>query len=105
MALVSVKCRFCGLTDPVKKHGTGNGDHPRYHCQACCRTFQLDDKYRVCQSGTKELVVELMINNAVIRDTASALHISINAVIRTLKNSPPAGNNITFAEFTGSHFL
>ncbi|MER0515858.1 IS1 family transposase [Providencia stuartii] len=48
MATISVKCRFCGLTDPVKKHGTGNGGHPRYRCQACCRTFQI-----------KSLVIEI----------------------------------------------
>ena len=45
MAAISVKCRFCGLTDPVKKHGTGNGGHPRYRCQACCRTFQFYYSY------------------------------------------------------------
>lgn len=87
MALISVKCRFCGLTAPVKKHGTGNGGYPRYRSQTCCCTFQLDYKYRACQPGIKEQVVELAINNAGIRDTARALHISINAVIRTLKNS------------------
>ncbi|EDU60936.1 insertion element protein [Providencia stuartii ATCC 25827] len=81
MATISVTCRFCGLTDPVKKHGTGNGGHPR------CRTFQLDYTYNACQPGIKEQVVELAMNNAGIRDTARALHISINAVVRTLKNS------------------
>ncbi len=86
MALVSVKCRFCGLIDPVKKHCTGNGGNPHYRCQTCCRTFQLDYKYRACQPVIKEQVVELVINNAGIRETASALHISINEDIRT---SPP----------------
>ncbi|EMF1615234.1 IS1 family transposase [Escherichia coli] len=70
MATISVKCRFCGLTDPVKKHGTGNGGHPRYRCQACCRTFQVDYTYNACQPGIKEQVVELAMNNAGIRDTA-----------------------------------
>ncbi|HGP2683566.1 MULTISPECIES: IS1-like element transposase [Enterobacteriaceae] len=32
-------------------------------------------------------IVDLAMNNAGIRDTARALHISINAVVRTLKNS------------------
>ncbi len=35
----------------------------------------------------KEKIVDLAMNNASIRDTARALHISINAVMRTLKNS------------------
>lgn len=30
MSIVSVKCRFCGLTAPVKIHGTGNGGSPRF---------------------------------------------------------------------------
>lgn len=33
----------------------------------------------------KEKIVDLAMNNAGIRDTARALHISINAVVRTLK--------------------
>nr|UNJ79704.1 Mobile element protein [Morganella morganii] len=87
MATVAVKCRFCGLIDAVKKHGSGNDGHPRYRCQDCCRSFQLDYTHKACQPGIKEQVVDLAMNNAGIRDTARALHISINAVVRTLKNS------------------
>lgn len=85
MAMVAVKCRFCGETEPVKKHGTGKGGHPRYRCQACSRTFQLEYTYRTCQAGMKAQIVDLTMNNAVIRDTARALHVSINTVVRTLK--------------------
>ncbi len=35
----------------------------------------------------KEQIVDLAMNNAGIRDAAQALHISINAVMRTLKHS------------------
>lgn len=35
----------------------------------------------------KDQIVNLAMNNAGIRDTARALYISINAVVRTLKNS------------------
>ncbi|WP_445582682.1 IS1-like element transposase [Scandinavium lactucae] len=61
--------------------------HQRYRCQLCRRTFQLDYTYRACQPGMKEQIVDLAMNNAGIRDTARALHISINVVVRTLKNS------------------
>lgn len=54
MATVIVKCRFCGLTDAVKKHGTGNRGYPRYRCQDFWRTFQLDYTYKACQPGIKE---------------------------------------------------
>ncbi|WP_421692490.1 IS1 family transposase [Xenorhabdus bovienii] len=87
MALVEVKCRFCDQTTPVKKHGKGEGGHQRYYCQPCRRTFQLEYTYRACHSGMKEQIVELAMNNAGIRDTARALHVSINAVVRTLKNA------------------
>lgn len=35
----------------------------------------------------KEQIVDLAMNNSDIRDTAQARHISINTVVRTLKNS------------------
>lgn len=70
-----------------EKTWAGSTRHQRYRCQDCCRSFQLDYEYRACQPGTKDKIIDLTMNNAGIRDTARALHISINAVIRTLKNS------------------
>ena len=87
MAQVDVKCLFCAQIDAVKKHGQGNTGHQRYRCQSCRRTFQLDFAYRACQPGMKEQIVDLAMNNAGFRDTARPLYISINAVVRTLKNS------------------
>jgi len=89
MAKVYVRCPFCEQTGPVKKHGYGKSGHQRYLCQACKHTFQLNYAYRACQPGMKAQIVDLVMNNAGIRDTARALHISINAVVRTLKNSHP----------------
>lgn len=86
MAKVDVKCPFCEQTESVKKHGQGKTGHQRYRRQLYHRTFQLDQAYRACQPGMKEQIVALAMNNAGIRDTARALHISINAVVRTLKN-------------------
>jgi len=87
MAKVDVKCPFCEQTGSVKKHGLGKVELQCYRRQSCCRTFQLDNAYRACQHGMKEQIVDLAMNNAGIRDTARELHISINAVVRTLKNS------------------
>lgn len=88
MATVEIKCQFCQQTKSVRKHGSGQGEHPRYRCLSCRRTFQFEYTYRACQAGVKEHVVDLAMNNAGIRDTARALHISINAVVRVLKNCP-----------------
>lgn len=87
MAKVDVRCPFCLQTSSVKKHGLGSTGHQRYRYQDCCRSFQLDYEYRACQHGTKDKIINLTMNNAGICDTARALHISINAVVRTLKNS------------------
>ncbi len=87
MAKDDVKCPFCLQTPPVKKHGLGNTGYQRYRCQDCYRNFQLDYEYRACQLGTKDKIISLTMNNAGIRDTERALHISINAAVRTLKNS------------------
>ncbi|EUD06281.1 InsA N-terminal domain protein [Providencia alcalifaciens R90-1475] len=87
MAKVDVKCPFCLQTSSVKKHGLGSTGYQRYCCQDCCRSFQLDYEYQACQPGTKDKTIDLTMNNAGIRDTAIALHISINEVVRTLKNS------------------
>ncbi|MGF7483996.1 IS1 family transposase [Providencia sp. SP181] len=89
MAKVDVKCPFCQQTSPVKKHGLGSTGHQRYRCQGCSRSFQLDYEYRACQPGTKDKIIDLTMNNAGIRDTARALHISINAVVRTFKKLLP----------------
>ena len=87
MAKVDVKCPFCEQIASVKKHGLGSTGHQRYRCQPCCRSFQLEYEYHVCQLGMKTQIVDLAMNNAGIRDIARVLNISINAVVRTLKNS------------------
>ncbi|MGL9751853.1 MAG: IS1 family transposase [Symbiopectobacterium sp.] len=82
MANVDVRCPFCEQTASVKKHGYGKSGHQRYCCQSCKRTFQLDYSYRACQPGMTDQLIDLVMNNADIHDTARALHISINAVDR-----------------------
>ncbi|MFB9997005.1 IS1-like element transposase [Providencia rustigianii] len=87
MAKINVGSPFCQQAPSVQKHGLGSTGHQLYRCQDCCRSFQLDYKYRACQPGTKDKIIDLTMNNAGICDTARALHISINTVVRTLKNS------------------
>jgi len=53
----------------------------------------LNYRYRVCQAGIKEQVVEMAINGSGIRDTARVLKISKNTIIRTLKKSQYVGTS------------
>ncbi|MBE5202484.1 hypothetical protein IG605_015265 [Pectobacterium quasiaquaticum] len=39
---IDVACRYCQQTEPVRKHGTGKAGFPRYSCQHCRRTFQIN---------------------------------------------------------------
>ncbi len=87
MAKVDVVCRYCHKSEDVKGHGKGSRGHPRYHCYACRKTFQLNYTYQACNPGMKEQIVDMAMNNSGVRDTARVLKIGINSVIRTLKNS------------------
>ncbi|WP_420866976.1 IS1-like element transposase [Candidatus Fukatsuia symbiotica] len=50
----------------------------------------MDYSYNTCKAGVKEQVVDMAMKSSGIRDTARVLSISINVVIRILKNSPTA---------------
>ncbi|MBC8945653.1 transposase [Xenorhabdus indica] len=51
------------------------------------KTFQLNYTYQACNPGMKEQIVDIVMNNSGVRDTARVLKIGINTVIRTLKSS------------------
>ncbi|WP_208612550.1 IS1 family transposase [Xenorhabdus vietnamensis] len=100
MAKVDVVCRYCHKTDEVKGHGKGRTGHPRYHCYACRKTFQLNYTYQACQPGMKEQIIDMSMNNAGVRDTARVLKVGINTVIRTFKKLTP--RQVTTLPLTGS---
>jgi transposase-like protein len=88
MATIQVKCRFCNQTDPVRKHGIGNGGLPRFRCLSCKRTFQLEYRYQACKPGVKEKIIDMAMNSSGVRETGRVLNIAYNTVLNTLKNSP-----------------
>jgi transposase-like protein len=85
MAKVDVICRHCHKAEEAKGHGKGSSGHPRYHCYACRKTFQLNYT-QACKPGMKEQIVDIASNNGGIRDTARVLKVGVNTVLRTLKN-------------------
>jgi transposase-like protein len=94
MALLSVKCTYCGSIKVVKF-----GKHPRgaqrYACQneECSRSiFQIDYKYHACEPGMKLLILEMAINGSGVRAISRVLHISADVVIDTLKNKKTRAN-------------
>ncbi|WP_072038135.1 IS1/IS1595 family N-terminal zinc-binding domain-containing protein [Pectobacterium brasiliense] len=57
-------CRYCQQTEPVRKHGTGKAGLPRYSCQHCRRTFQINYRYNAHKLGTKEKIVNMAMNGS-----------------------------------------
>ncbi len=84
---LEVACRYCLQTELVRKHGTGRAGFPRYYCQHCKRTFQYHYRYNAHKPGIKEKIVDMAMNGSGVRDSGRVLKISMNTVIRTLKNS------------------
>ena len=60
----------------------------------------LNYRYRACQAGMKEQVVEMAINGSGIRDTARVFKINKNTIIRTLKKSQHVGTSSSQAHWT-----
>ncbi len=90
MATVTVHCPRCDSGD-VYRYGLSPTKHERFRYQCYRRVFQLTYRYEARKPGVKELIVDMAHNGAGVRDTARPLKIGINAVIRTLTSSHPAG--------------
>ncbi|MGY0344153.1 IS1-like element transposase [Edwardsiella tarda] len=86
MASVNVHCPRCQSAQ-VYHHGQNPKGHDRFRCRDCHRVFQFTYAYEARKPGIKEQITEMAFNDAGGRDTANILRISINIVIRTLKNS------------------
>ena len=50
----------------------------------------LNYRYKACQPGTQEQIIDMAINGSGIRDTARVLKISKSTVMSTLKKSKAA---------------
>ena len=84
-----ILCPCCG-SNQIMKAGKNAKGTPRYRCgNAEChtKTFMLNYRYKACEPGAKEQIIDMAINGSGIRDTARVLKISKNTVISTLKKS------------------
>lgn len=86
MATVTVHCPRCQSAQ-VYRHDQNPKGCDRFRCRDCHRVFLLTNTYGARKPGVKEQITEMAFNGAGVRDTARTLKISINTVIRTLKNA------------------
>lgn len=62
-------------------------------CPDCeTKTLMLAYRYKACEPGIREQVVDMSLNGSGIRDTARVLKINQNTVISTLKKSRAASS-------------
>ena len=87
MAVMKVKCPYCG-SEEVSRYGKHKTGRQRYLCRnEGCRhkTFQMEYKNEASRPGTKEKIVEMVMNGAGTRHTGRVLKVSPNTVTAVLK--------------------
>ena len=87
MAIINVKCPYCG-SEKVVAYGKASNGIKRYKCknEECPHViFQLEYRYRVYNPGVADKIVDMAMNGAGTRDTARVLGISKNTVTRHRK--------------------
>ena len=87
MAEVKVKCPYCG-SEEVVFYGKNSTGKQRMLCKnpACAhKTFQLEYTYNASRPGTKEKIVEMVMNGSGTLDTGRVLKVSKDTVTSVLK--------------------
>ena len=92
MAVVEVKCRYCGGCE-VNKAGVRSNGIQRFRCLRCNKYFQLEYRYNGHKPGIAGTIVDMAINGSGVRDTSRVLKISQNTVIRRLKKISQSPGN------------
>ena len=93
MATIKVKCPYCG-SEEVVFYGRNSTGKQRMLCknQECShKTFQLEYKNNASRPGTKEKIIEMVMNGSGTRDTGRVLGVSkdtVTAILKKQKNSP-----------------
>jgi len=91
-----VECPKCG-SDEIGKSGRNENGVQRYRCknEKCeKKTFILKYRYKACEPGVREQIIEMAINGSGTRDTGRVLKISRNTVTNVLKKKREASSKL-----------
>lgn len=86
MAQIDVVCPRCSKTEGVIRNGHSTSGAQLYRCKLCLKTFQLNFHYNAAKPNIHQSIIDMAMNGAGCRDTARVLNISLNTVLRHLKN-------------------
>ncbi|KEY58766.1 transposase [Serratia sp. DD3] len=90
MAIIDVVCPHCFSSAQVVRNGYTRGRHQRYLCRRCDKTFQLSFVQKASVPGSHQQIIDMAMNGVGCRATARIMGISLNTVLRHLKNSIPS---------------
>ena len=86
MAKIDVVCPRCSKTQGVIRNGHSTSGAQLYRCKLCLKTFQLSFQYNAAKPNIHQAIIDMAMNGSGCRDTARVLDISLNTVLRHLKN-------------------
>ncbi|EOS96779.1 IS1 transposase [Erwinia tracheiphila PSU-1] len=86
MAKIDVVCPRCSETKDVIRNAHSGSGAQLYRCKHCLKTFPFSYRYNGAKPETHQTIVDMAMNGSGYRDTASVLKISLNTVLRHLKN-------------------
>ncbi|EEW3158926.1 IS1 family transposase [Escherichia coli] len=89
MAKIDVVCPRCSETEGIIRNGHSASGAQLFRCKHCLKTFQLNYRYKGAKPETHQAIVDMAMNGSGCRDTARVLKISLNTVLRHLKNFAP----------------
>ncbi|ELO73122.1 IS1 ORF2 protein [Salmonella enterica subsp. enterica serovar Enteritidis str. SARB17] len=81
----------CNETHGVRCNGHSASGTRRYICKHCSKTFQLNFSDSGAKPDTHQIIVDMAMNGSGCRDTARVPGISLNTVLRHLKNFAKTG--------------
>jgi transposase-like protein len=87
MVYEKILCPYC-KSENVVKNGTQSNGKQRLLCknpECKHKTFQLEYTNNASRPGTKEKIIDMVMNGSGTRDTGRVLHVSPNTVTAVLK--------------------
>jgi insertion element IS1 protein InsB len=82
----ALTCPRCGSL-AIKKNGRSKQGKQRFRCNYCFRQFLTDYSYQGCRPEVRQLIVPMTLNGSGIRDITRVLGVSINTVLKTIKQA------------------
>jgi IS1 family transposase/transposase-like protein len=82
----AITCPRCGSL-AIKKNGRSKQGKQRFRCNYCFRQFLTDYSYQGCRPEIRRLIVPMTINGSGIRDITRVLGVSINTVLKTIRQA------------------